>query len=105
MSTLPEDCKREDCMYSELELRTRLVFLMLWLESTLKPDLHFNPPGAPGQPRDLTSTSDSTILGYYIERVQGGSWPKECHAVVKDLSQRVTGLQENMVYEDVLPTS
>ena len=74
----------------------------------------FDPPGAPGQPRDLASTSDSitiqwtrprndggsTILGYYIEkRVQGGSWSKGCHAMINDLSQRVSGLQENKMYE------
>ena len=74
----------------------------------------FDPPGAPGQPRDTASTSDSisiqwtrprsdggsTILGYYIEKkIAGGNWTKAGHAMVSDLNQKVTGLQENKNYE------
>ena len=74
----------------------------------------FDVPGPPGQPRDLSSTSDSitiqwsrprhdggsNIIGYVIEkRMKGGSWTKACHAMVNDLSYKVVGLSENNEYE------
>ena len=74
----------------------------------------FDPPGAPGQPRDLSSTSDSItiqwtrprqdggshILGYFIEkRMVGGSWTKGCHSMINDLTYKVSGLSENNDYE------
>ena len=74
----------------------------------------FDPPSAPGQPRDLASTSDSItiqwtrprhdggspILGYYIEKkMLGGGWTKGCHSMVNDLSYKVSGLTENSDYE------
>jgi len=74
----------------------------------------FDAPGAPGQPRDLASSSDSitiqwtrprhdggsTILGYYIEKkIVGGSWSKGCHSMINDLQYKIAGLQENSNYE------
>ena len=74
----------------------------------------FDPPGAPGQPRDMGSTSDSItvqwtrprndrgspITGYVLEkRKVGGGWGKAMHAVITDVNYRVTGLEENCEYE------
>ena len=74
----------------------------------------FDPPGAPGQPRDMGSTSDSIsiewgrprqdggspIIGYVIEkRKVGGGWSKACHSTVSDITYRVIGLEENCEYE------
>jgi len=74
----------------------------------------FDPPGAPGQPRDLSSTADSItiqwtrprndggspIMGYYIEkRMVGGGWTKACHSMINDLTHKITGLTENSEYE------
>ncbi|CAB4063293.1 unnamed protein product [Lepeophtheirus salmonis] len=74
----------------------------------------FDPPGPPGQPQDIGSTSDSIsiqwtrprndggsyITGYIVEKRQvSGSWSKACHQTVSDITLKVIGLQENNDYE------
>ena len=74
----------------------------------------FDPPGAPGQPTELDSSSDaitvqwmrprsdggSPITGYIMEKRRvGGSWSKACHSTITDLSYKVIGLEENAEYE------
>ena len=61
----------------------------------------FDPPGPPGQPRDLSSTCDSITVQWTRPRNDGGSpiqgyvvekrkvaqnWSRACHATVTDMT-------------------
>ncbi len=74
----------------------------------------FDPPGAPGTPRDLSSSSDSItlqwtrprtdggspIIGYILEKCsESGQWSKACHSTISDLTYRVLGLDEGHSYK------
>ena len=74
----------------------------------------FDPPSAPGAPRDLTSSSDSItlqwtrprtdggspIIGYILEKAtESGQWSKACHSTISDLTYRVLGLDEGCSYK------
>ena len=80
----------------------------------IKAKFPFDPPGAPGTPRDMSSSSDSItlqwtrprsdggspIIGYILEKAtETGSWTKACHSTISDLMYRVIGLEEDRKYK------
>ena len=79
-------------------------------EDGIKAKHPFDPPGPPGQPRDLSSTCDSITVQWTRPRNDGGSpiqgyvvekrkvaqnWSRACHATVTDMTLKVGMLSKN----------
>ena len=85
-----------------------------YTDESIKAKYPFDPPGPPGQPRDLASTNDSITVQWTRPRSDGGnavqhyvvekrkvghSWTRASKAVVTDTSLHVPGLEEGAEYE------
>jgi hypothetical protein len=90
------------------------VSVPAYTSEPIKAKYPFDPPGAPGAPRDLSSSSDSItvqwlrprsdggspIIGYVLEKsTETGGWSKACHSTISDLTYRVVSLEENNSYK------